>query len=423
MRKNILIGIALLSIGLSAVLFQSCMKDNTDWNYTAKYELYMIMHDIYYWADHTPTVDINSYSSPEDLMEALRVNPPDKWSYVTTKKEFDAYNSGKYYGFGFNSVFDTDGKLWIGFAYKNSPLTAKGIGRGWQISTINGTVPTEQNFDELIGENKIGITKTIGFISPTGNAVTYDFTKAEININTVLFDTIYTLNSKKIGYVVVNGFIEPSIAEYDACFSKFNSENVAELIVDLRYNGGGIIEVSRHLASLIGGAATNGKVYTNYVYNSRYSYNNSSLGFNNAANALSLSRVTFITTNRTASASELVINGLEPYMEVALIGSSTHGKPVAMPIFRYADFKWVFLPICISLKNANGVGDYFDGLNVDIEAIDDYTRKLGDINEASLAAALNYIGALPVKGVEPKQRAKKSKVISGKGLYEEIGAW
>lgn len=422
MKKSILnysLPILVLSI---VVLFYGCKKDETGGSdYEAKKELNSIMHDAYYWYDRVPNVDINNYETPVELMEALKVNPPDKWSYVTTRQEYDSYNAGKYYGFGFSSIFDNDGKLWIGYVFKKSPLAAKGITRGWRIAAIDGTTPTADNFSQLIGDNQPGITKTLRFISPSGESVEHSFVKNEIEMNTVLFDSVYNLNSKKIGYLVLKGFITPTTNELNVSFAKFKSQNVNELIVDLRYNGGGLIDVSNDLASLIGGSTTSGKVYTVYSYNDRYNVYNKSINFVSNSNALTLTRVTFITTNGTASASELVINGLNPYMTVALVGSKTHGKPVGMPVFKYTQFDWVFLPICISLKNSAGIGDYFDGLNVNVEATDDYTRAFGDINEASFAAALNHIGVLPSKGFN--LNIKSSKLITGNGLYEEIGAW
>ncbi len=421
MKAIKVLGSISLVITCSFILTGCFDKEDTNWDYEAKKELNAIMHDAYYWYDKVPNVDINSYETPVELMEALMVNPPDKWSYVTTKLEYNSYNEGKYYGFGFGTIFDDDGKLWIGYVFKSSPLVAKGIKRGWRIATIDGVIPTKDNFNQLMGENQPGISKTLGFVSPSGTSVSHTFTKAEIVMNTVLFDSVYTLNSQKIGYLVLKGFIPPTTSELDATFAKFKSESVNELIVDLRYNGGGVIDVSNDLASLIGGSTANGKVYTVYSYNNRYTSYNKALNFISKANALALSRATFITTNGTASASELVINGLKPFMTVALVGSKTHGKPVGMPVFMYDQFDWVFLPICISLKNSNGVGDYFTGLDVDVAADDDYTKKFGDITEASFAAALNHIGALPIKSVN--LNIKKSQLITGKGLYEEIGAW
>jgi carboxyl-terminal processing protease len=353
----------------------------------------------------------------------LRVNPPDKWSYVTTKQELDAYyNSGAYYGFGFGTVFDQDGKLWIIYTFKSSPLATDGIGRGWQISKIDGVAPNLENYNNLIGESKAGISKSFEFISPLGSTVSKTYTKFEVVMNTVIYDSVYTISTKKIGYMVFNSFINPSVAELDACFTKFKNSNVDELIVDLRYNGGGSVDVSKKLADLIGGNSANGGIYTSYVHNNKHSNLNKSINFQSYTNSLSLSRVLFITSHGTASASELVISGLKPFMPVVIIGSTTHGKPVGMYVFEYNEFDWAFVPICFSMKNANGVGDYFEGLSVDVAAADDYTSPFGSVNEDCFAAALTYLGVSPAKAIKTKATLK-STLITGKGLYEEIGAW
>ncbi len=412
----------ILSLGVAVYSFQSCKKDDINWNKEANKELYSVMQQYYYWYSQMPIVNPGNYQDPPALLEALRVNPPDKWSYITTKKEYDAYySSGAYYGFGFGTVFDQDGKLWIIYTFKSSPLYQEGIGRGWQISTIDGVTPTTDNYSQLIGASEAGITKTIGFISPEGTSVTRTFSKIEVVMNTVLFDSVYTMSSKKIGYMVLNAFITPTNDELDNCFSKFKSENIDELIIDLRYNGGGSVDVSNHLANLIAPNTANGLVYAKYYHNDKNTNLNNSIYFEPLTNTISPSKVLFITTQGTASASELVINGLKPYMPVYLFGSKTHGKPVGMYVFRYTEIDWVFIPICFSLKNANDEGDFFNGIDVTVEAADDYTLPFGDINEDSFAAALNYLGVL-TKGVKSSS-AKKSTLVTGKGLYEEIGAW
>ncbi|NOU16548.1 MAG: hypothetical protein HOO91_03195 [Bacteroidales bacterium] len=415
--------LSIMFFGIAIYALQNCKKEETNWDKLANKELLSVMKDYYYWYDKLPTVDPNSYKDPSTLIETLRVNPPDRWSYVTTKQELEAYyNSGAYYGFGFGSSFDQNGKLWIIYVYKSSPFTEKGINRGWQISSIDGVTPTPENYNQIIGESAAGVSKTIVFISPDGNSFTYTFTKFEVAVNSVLFDSVYTISSKKIAYMVLNTFITPTIREVNTCFAKFKSENVDELIVDLRYNGGGSISVSDTVASLIGGNAANGGVYTNYVYNDKHSDSNKSIFFRSLSNTLTLNRVVFITDRGTASASELVINGLKPFMPVCLIGSKTHGKPVGMRSFTYNEVDWAFLPVCFSLKNANNEGDYFDGLAVNVDAADDVSKPFGDFREASFAAALTYLGVSTGKG-EMIKTSLRAKRMTGKGLYEEIGAW
>lgn len=401
----------------------SCDKDEENWDLIANNTLITVMKDYYLWYDQLPSVRASNYNTPVELIEDLRVNPPDRWSYVTTKEEWDSYfNTGTYYGFGFGNAFDEDGNLWILYVFKNSPLVEKGITRGWRIETIEGVTPTAENYSSLLGPNEPGITKTLGFVSPSGAHVVFTFSKAEITMNSVLFDSTYSFGSTKLGYMVLKSFVEPTIAELDECFEKFKTEGINELVVDLRYNGGGLTDVANYLANLIGGQTASGNIFATYFHNSKNTNLNGHTYFSTETNSLSLDRVIFITSGSTASASELVINGLKPFMPVILIGSTTHGKPVGMYAFRYKEFDWIFVPICFTIRNALNEGDFYNGIGVNVQAADDYLRNFGDVYETSFNSCLTYLGVTITKGGK-LTLPKKSKVITGRGLYEEIGAW
>ncbi len=144
-----------------------------------------------------------------------------------------------------------------------------------------------------------------------------------------------------------------------------------ELVLDLRYNGGGLVDVAVHLASLIGGTRTNGQVMLNYVHNDKIGpVLNKTTRFTSPDEALNLQRLVVITTRSSASASELVINSLRPFIPVTVIGDTTYGKPVGQYGLRFCDK--VLYPVAFSIKNANLEGDFFDGIAVDCAAGDDY---------------------------------------------------
>lgn len=387
-------------------------------------EFVNLMKDYYLWYSQMPEVNPNDYANPAELMEVLRVNPPDKWSYVTTRQELDAYyNQGAYVGFGFGSGFNIDGNLIISFVFKNSPLYSAGIGRGWQVVSINGQTPTADNYSSLIGPSEAGLSKTFVFKSPLGVTSEHTFAKSEISMNTVLLDSVYTFGATKVGYMVLESFITNTKTEINDVFTDFKSKGVNELIVDLRYNGGGQIDVSKHLASLIGGSVAFGRVYAKASHNDKHTNLNDYYTFTAEPNSLALNRVVFITTNGSASASELVINGLKPFMDVVLVGEKTHGKPVGMYTFTFNDptIDWAFVPICFTMRNANDEGDFYNGIAVNVNAADDVMSPFGDINEASLNASLSYLGV--VSKSSSKQNVQPYKSIVGKGLKAEIGAW
>jgi hypothetical protein len=184
--------------------------------------------------------------------------------------------------------------------------------------------------------------------------------------------------------------VTPSTAALNEAFEALKSAGVTELVLDLRYNGGGLVDVAVHLASLIGGARTDGQVMLNYVHNDRLAAQyNKTTRFTNPPQALNLQRLVVITTRSSASASELVINSLRPFMPVTVIGDTTYGKPVGQYGLRFCEK--ILYPVAFSIKNANLEGDFFDGIAADCTAADDYTRQLGDSNEASLAEALTFI--------------------------------
>jgi carboxyl-terminal processing protease len=168
--------------------------------------------------------------------------------------------------------------------------------------------------------------------------------------------------------------------------------------VDLRYNGGGSIGVADTFAGWLIGKNYGNQPFVNLEYNAKYSHSMNKT-FNVAVNpnGLNLSRIFFIGTSNTASASELTINGVKPYVQSILAGSSTHGKPVGMNVIPISTY--MALPVTFKYTNADGEGDFYEGLQPLLPADDDRTRNFGDPEEASLKAVLNYIetGAVPLK--------------------------
>jgi len=189
--------------------------------------------------------------------------------------------------------------------------------------------------------------------------------------------------------MVYDEFIQPSYDEFDETFAWFKSAGVEEMIVDLRYNPGGLTDVLTYLANLITGPGTDGLLFLSYQHNNKKTNYNVNILFEQQASSVNVSRVVFITSPGTASASEALINCLSPYIDVKTVGDSTYGKPVGMYIFTYSD--WAFLPIVFKIVNANGMGDYFFGIPADCECPDDITRSFNDREEVCLKEALYYI--------------------------------
>ncbi|MBN1158681.1 MAG: hypothetical protein JXA61_04815 [Bacteroidales bacterium] len=379
----------------------SCSKESTDDTIQIiNHEVYKLMKEIYLWYDHLPEVDPGSYDTPEDLMDALRFQPYDRWSFVITKAEYEQYfEEGKMIGHGFLLSMDNDGNVRIAFVYRSTQAYESGVRRSWIVKKVNGTVVTIDNVFDLLGPSTEGIANSIEFIDKEGTAVTLNLTKEEVDITPVLDYQVITQGTDKIGYLVFQDFIETANEELDEAFNYFVSAGVDEMIVDMRYNGGGSVDVAEYLGSWLIGKDFAGLPFIRFRHNDKYAAWDTTINVLANTNGLSLDRIFFIGTSSTASASELVINNVKPYTGAILTGESTHGKPVGMYAFPLENFNIVVLPISFQTTNADDEGDYYDGIAPDLLAGDDLTRDFGDPDEESLAAILSYIetGGLALK--------------------------
>jgi C-terminal processing protease CtpA/Prc len=334
-------------------------------------------------------------------MEELRYDEYDRWSVVITKEEYNQYfEEGIMIGHGFMAGLDEGENIRIALVYPTTQAYEEGIRRGWIVSKINGTVATPANFFELQGEAELGVTNTFTFIDLNGTTINITLSKEEIEISPVVHYEVLEQGTDRIGYLVFQDFIETANEQLDRVFESFHLAGINEIIVDLRYNGGGSVEVAEHLASWLIGRDFADQPLIHYQHNLNLAASeDTTINITGNPAGLSLNRVFFIGTQHTASASELMIKGLEPYVESVLAGSNTHGKPVGMYAFEFRDYDYVVLPVCFKYTNADYEGDFYEGLSPSLPAEDDLTRDFGDPEEASLQAVLNYIetGAVPLK--------------------------
>jgi carboxyl-terminal processing protease len=402
MRKLFLISI------LVPFLFSSCKKeepapvDNGNTVLTdamARDSLYYLMNQWYYWYDKMPSVVKENYSDPYALMDAMRYEPLDKWSFVADYNEFVAEMQGSFVGHGFRIGLDDNDNARIAMIYSNSPLYSEGVRRGWIVEQINDVdiAPVLKSGDavtysNLIGPSTAGITNKFLFRRPDGTEVTINSTKASFTVNSVLlYDTLH-LSSGVAGHLVFESFIEPSDDELATAFAFFKANNVKDLILDLRYNSGGYLYIARDLASMIAGntAANTNTVFGMLTYNNKHLNNNTAFKYISTPYPLSLSRLVVITTRLTASASEAVMNGLTPLMDVVSIGDTTNGKPVGMNGWDVGE-KYFFWPVTFKIVNDNNQGEYFDGIAPAEEVSDDITHDFSDRNELCLREAIHYL--------------------------------
>jgi carboxyl-terminal processing protease len=394
-----------------SVLVSSCKKEvppaiTVTSAELARDALYDLMREWYYWYKDLPAVTMKNYKDPYELMTALRYKPLDRWSFVADYDSFEASMQGTFVGHGIRIGLDALGRARIVTIYNNSPLYSKGVRRGWIIKKLNGTdlAPILASgdgtaYNNLIGPATAGVTNTFIFQIPDGRDSTLITTKASFQVNSVmLYDTL-TINAVKTGHLVFDEFIEPSSQELKTAFAFLKAQNVKDLIIDMRYNGGGILDVAIELASYIAGK-TNTTPFVKSDYNDKLATTkNKTTYFTSILYPLNLTRLVVITTRETASASEVIINGLKSYMTVTTIGDTTNGKPTGMDVFQY-DYKYILAPITFKLVNSAGQGDFFNGFAPAKYVTDDFTRDFKDKNEYCFKEAIYFLanGKVSTKG-------------------------
>ena len=429
MRRIVLVAVALVTVvftasGADAQNLSSCT--------VASQNRYVndVMRDIYFWNTELPTVNPASYASPESLLEALRYRPLDEhFSYIGSRASEEAfYSDSQFVGFGFGNAYDGLG-LKILQVFPDSPASEAGLQRGDRIVSIEGqsviALATSGALGSALGPSQEGFGMSFRYERLDGSRVAARMVKRPVTIPTVSYLNVHEVDGRRVGYLFFRNFVEPSRAALSEAFDALRSVGATELVLDLRYNGGGLVSIAQHLASLIGGSRTDGQVFAEYFHNSRNAFRNETTRFEGKPNSLNLQRLVVITTRSSASASELVINALRPFIPVTTIGEPSYGKPVGQYGITFCDK--VLYPVAFTLRNANGQGDFFGGIPADCAAPDDADRQLGDAQEASLAEALHVVATgqcSAVAATEPMRRTNRVRadLQPRSGLDQLIGA-
>lgn len=401
--------------------------------YSGMNDIYLYKADVkeladgYFANDIEREVYLEGFSTPEKLFDAFK-SSEDRFSFITDdyhelEESFRGITSstaGMQFGLGRIS-----GSSYIfGFLQYIIPGTSAeeaGLERGTIFTEVNGQKLTLNNFQDLMQG-----TFSINIGNIENNSINLTDQTVSLTHNTYTSNPVHlvkTLNiaGKKVGYLMYNSFVADFDRELNDAFARFKSEGVTDLVLDLRYNGGGSVESAVDLASMITGQFE-GEIFMKEQWNKKYQThfetNNSERLLNRfngkirtgeAINSLNLSKVYVLTTGSSASASELVINGLEPYIDVVQIGENTTGKfQASVTLYDSPDFgrdgasqnhTYAIQPLVFKSANAAGRSDYVDGLAPDVK----YTERvselgtLGDPSEPLLQAALDHIqGKAPI---------------------------
>ena len=376
----------------------------------------------YYWREDIPgTNDLNYFNDPitffysllssDDGKNGTPYSTIDTLEAVTRSIPYTDYS----YGFQFttNQVEGNDTALYAHVLYvaQGSPAADIGLERGDWIMQMDGTPITQDNYARLYGSS--AMTLTVGYYDPAQDTIlayaeTRQMASARVvDDNPVHYRNIYERNGKRIGYLVYNHFSNGSTegggTEYDddlrEAFQYFSTGGVNEFVLDLRYNNGGQLSCAQLLSTMLAPSSALGQTLGYVEYNSRFNPSMVSLNFDtsiigNGAN-LNLSTLYVLTSAQTASASEMLINCLKPYMNVILIGGTTEGKNVGSMSFTNEELRVRMQPIVCKLYNALTESDYENGFTADISMDEnsDPARFLpfGNEDEQLLYTALSVI--------------------------------
>jgi carboxyl-terminal processing protease len=370
-------------------------------------------NDLYLWYKDMPAVDLSTFKTPAQYITSVK-NAKDRWSFTMTYTDMvNLLQNGVTSGWGVGLGFDAQNSLRILYAYDNSAMGKAGIKRGWQIKAINSKLVSAMSTSEVNSTIANG-TNYFTFIKNDATETTLQISKGAIVINSVLFSTIYEIAGKKIGYLVFNEFLGSSIRELNASFNNFSAAGISDMVLDLRYNGGGTLDCADSLVAMLAGKEHKDMTYNTLVYNDKHT----NLGFSSTiklkSNSITLNKIVVITSKSTASASELVIAGLIPYLNLKLIGVATHGKPVGMNIAGDTKLNIAVAPISFRNLNSQGYTDYFEGIPVNFVAQDNAAQGWGDQSDGCLASAISYISTGAI-GYIP---TTKSAILADKIIYK-----
>ncbi|WP_300436440.1 S41 family peptidase [Christiangramia sp.] len=360
-------------------------------------------------------------SSPEALFDDLTA-PFDRFSFITDdynslEERFQGMSGATGIKFGIGQISGTGNVFGIiRYVLPNTSAAEAGLKRGNIFTEINGQKLTSSNFQRLIAMETITIN--VGYVEDnqivlTNNEVT--LTDDAYTENPIYISKTFYISGKKIGYIMYNSFIANFDDELNNAFGDFKAEGITDLILDLRYNGGGSVESAKDLSSMITGQF-NEKVFIKERWNDKYQNHfenqnpealinrfDDKLRNGTAINSLNLSEVYVLTSGSSASASELVINALNPYINVIQVGDRTVGKfQASVTLYDSEDFgkagassnhTYAMQPLVYKSINSVGVSDYVDGLEPDISYVENLNDfgVLGESNEPLLEKAINDI--------------------------------
>jgi carboxyl-terminal processing protease len=381
--------------------------------------IYEEMSFFYFWKDELPSENPDGSEDPESYFYSI-LTANDGFSYISDDAEaIKEEITGTILAMGFSStygIFTNSDNLFavVEYVYSNSPAEQAGLKRGDIILKIDDEDITVNNFDRLSSNNAFSVT--LGRFNGSSISLSDDVISigtGTIELNPVIHHEVKDVAGTKVGYLVYVDFLagddDKWLNSLGDALASMKQEGITELILDLRYNPGGEVDVASYLASTLAPASVvaSKEVLVNFEYNDtleeyfrdRQGENSPNLvaRFGENENNLNLNDIYILTTGNTASASELVINGLRPYMNVIQIGESTFGKFYGSYVLydqnEPPEHNWAIIPVVLKYSNAAGATDFINGLQPDISLSDNMleAKPFGDESDTFLKTAIDLI--------------------------------
>lgn len=355
--------------------------------------VYTIASDFYFWNNRLPPLDqfdFGTHSSPESILSALRaysIDSVDRWSFAVKKETWEKVLRGLSEDFGLGLRFLGPEDLRIAYTLPNSPAGLAGLHRGLKVVSVNGISADNNNVAKLNVEFQT--SRELILDIQQGDSITSSLLRrAEYGTTPVLLYDTFNVSNHTVAYLNIFTFSKDDYGVFDEAFSLFEAEQAEYLIVDLRYNGGGLLPVMEDLANRMVCSNAYGQIMYQSIYNEVYKPFNSKTYFHQANHSVCFKKVYFITAYKTASASEVLINALKPYLDVQLIGTPTHGKLMGMHTVPFSNY--VLIPVAFKIVNRDESHDNFQGFAPDIFMTDGVDNDWG-VDEACVEAAIDDI--------------------------------
>lgn len=475
--KNIFLGLVVF------ILLASCRNEEDQTSGSINDFVWKGLNSWYYWQPNVPNLadqvlNNGQYASivngkqPDQLFYSLLYNynttpKVDRFSWIVNDVNalIASFNGvSKNSGMDFSLFYKDSGQVnvvgIVNYVVPNSPAANAGIKRGDVITKVNNALLNVSNYTQLLNEQfSITIADTVsqtasGIVATDG--ASFSLSSIVLEENPVAFYKKFVQNSKNIGYLVYNGFRSNYNDELNAAFATMKADGITELILDLRYNGGGSVESAVALGQLITGQFT-GQPYVKMEFNQKHSQYNTTDNLSNqinvynfsngqttqtgsqVANSLQLNKVYILTSSGTASASELTIMGLRAYINVVTVGSETYGKFVGSntifdsPVYDYLSYEnrnkshnWAMQPITFAYFNGKKDPNPVSGGIAPNHSINSYSyfgtlKEFGNTSDPALATALNLAAAKGVSGFGQSPFVKQKSFLDSKKTLTPFG--